>query len=266
MALSEATIGQIYYVVLPLLIRAGQILAARQKELLGLAPKARHERGQVIEEEIRSFLGTTLVQLFPKHSVYDSEKPAIGEAALWQWIVTPIDGGRYYFRGLPLYTIALALKHEGEVVLGLIVEPSTQIVFHALKCEGAFMGDRPLKVSDEKDLANACIYLESMSAMRQASEISIRQRFVKEGCRIHDFGVSTLGLCYLAAGVFDAFIGFKGVGSLPRLAAALLIAKEAGALVSDGEGKALRIKSESNIIAVITQGTKKQCLEILQKR
>src|SRR3989338_2494012 len=146
MASSEADISQIYHVVLPLLLRAGQILTARQKEFVGLNLKARHERGQAIEEEIRTFLGSTLVQLFPKHSVYDPGKSVTGEAAVWQWIATPLDGRRYYFRGLPLYTVSLALKHEGEIVLGLIVEPSTHIAFHALKGEGVFMNDRPLKV------------------------------------------------------------------------------------------------------------------------
>src|SRR3990167_1627544 len=129
MASSEATVSQIYHVVLPLLLRAGQILTVRQKELAGLSPKVRHERGQAIEEEIKSFLSNTLLQLFPKHSIYDPEKLVGGEAAVWQWIVMPLDGGRYYFRGLPLFTVSLALKHEGEVVLGIIIEPTTQAVF-----------------------------------------------------------------------------------------------------------------------------------------
>ena len=266
MASSEATISQIYHVVLPLLLRAGQILTARQKELAVLSRKARHEKGQAIEEEIKSFLSNTLLQLFPKHSIYDPEKLVGGEAAVWQWIVMPLDGGRYYFRGLPLFTVSLALKHEGEVVLGIIIEPATQAVFHALKDEGAFMNDRAIQTSDEKDLANACVYFESVAAAKSSHEASIRQRFAKEGSRIHDFGVSTLGLCYMGAGVFDAFIGFRERGSLPGLAAALLIAREAGASVSDGEGKALRLKSESNIIAVTVVGIKKQCLDILQRR
>lgn len=266
MASSEATISQIYHVVLPLLLRAAQILMARQKELSGLSPKARHERGQAIEEEIKSFLGSTLIQLFPKHSIYDAERPVRGETAAWQWIVAPLDGGRYYFRGLPLFTTSLALKHQGEIVLGIIIEPATQAVFYALKGDGSFMGDRSLKVSDEKGMANGCVYMEEAKTTRRTNETSIRQRFIKEGCRLHDFGVSTLGLCYLAAGVFDAFIGFRSTSSLASLAAALLVAKEAGASVSDGEGKVLQAKSESNIIVVVCPGIKKQCLEIVQKR
>ena len=265
MASSEATVSQIYHVVLPLLLRAGQILMTRQKELVGLTPKARHERGQIIEEEIRSFLSNTLVQLFPSHSIYAPDKPVSGEQSSWQWLVTPLDGGRYYFRGLPLYTISLALKHEGEVVLGIIIEPPTQTVFHVIRGEGAFMNDRPIKVSEEKDLSNACIYLQS-SAAKPSGDANVRLRFIKQGCRIHDFGVSTLGLCYVAVGAFDAFIGFQEAGSLPPLAAALFIAKEAGAAVGDGEGRALRAKSESNLIVVAAPGVKKQCLDLVRQR
>ena len=262
MASSEATISQIYHVVLPLLLRAGQILHTRQKDLFGLAPKSRHESGQAIEEEIKSFLSSTLVQLFPKHSVYDPDKPTNGEAVPWQWLVTPLDGRRYYFRGLPLYTVSLALKHEGEIVLGMVAEPATQIVFHSLKGEGAFMGERPIKVSEEKALAKACIYMFSVPT--KASN-DIRQKFIRTDARVYDFGVNTLGLCYAAAGVFDAFVGFQEAGALPGMAAALVVAKEAGALISDGEGKVLRSKGVSDIIIVTAPGIKKQCLDILQK-
>jgi myo-inositol-1(or 4)-monophosphatase len=262
MAGVEPTLSQIYYVVLPLLLRAGQILAARQRELAGVPIKARHERGQAVEAEIRTFLTETLLQLFPKHGVYEPGSLAAPESPAWQWVVTPLDGGRYYFRGLPLYTTSLALRREGEIVLGIVLEPATQSIFRALKGEGAFLNEQALHVSDERSLTNACCYLESAAAPDER-DLALRARLAAQGCRVHDLGVSTLGLSYVAVGAFDAFLGRRVEGSLPALAAGLLIAKEAGATLSDGDGKPLRPASSSNVILVATPILSRSILGVL---
>lgn len=262
-----ATLSQIYYVILPLLLRAGQILVTRQKELADLSTKARHERGKEIEEEIRTFLEATLMQLFPKHSIYSGPKAA--EANPLQWVVVPLDGGRYYFRGLPLYTTSLALRREGEIVLGIVIEPASQSVFHALKGEGAFFNGKPIHVSEEKVLGKACAYLDAPkddATVTPRKWDTMRSLFAKDGCRINAFEVASLGLCYLATGTFDIFIGFREDPSLARFMAGLVVAKEAGAIIIDGEGKPLRATSASNTILVATPGVVRQCLLLMQSR
>lgn len=260
-----ATLSQIYYVVLPLLLRAGQILVTRQRELVSLGVKERRERGQEIEEEIRSFLETTLMQLFPKHSIYTGGKQTAASSC--QWIVQPLDGGRYYFRGLPLYTTSLALKSDGEVVLGIIVAPASQSVFHAFKGEGSFLNNEKIHVSEEKSLTNVCAYIENShddSATIKQKQTNIQSALIKEGVRLHTFGVSSLGLCFLASGAFDAFLGFRDEVTLSRFMAGLIIVKEAGALIMDGEGKPLRATSASNAIVVAAPGVIRQCLMLVR--
>lgn len=265
-----ATLSQIYYVVLPLLLRAGQVLVTRQKELAGLSTKARHDRGKDIESEIRTFLETTLTQLFPKHAIYASPNPKTNAAANpLQWVVVPLEGGRYYFRGLPLYATSLALRREGEIVLGIVVEPAAQSVFHALKGGGAFLNGQTIGVSEEKMLASACVYFDASRddtpATKRRHE-TIHQALVKGGCRVNAFEVTSLGLCYLAAAALDAFIGFRDDPSLQQFMAGLVIAKEAGAIIMDGEGKPLRATSASNTILVAAPGVARQCLLLVQPR
>ena len=257
-----AALSQIYYVVLPLLLRASQILVTRQKELADLSTKARHERGQEIEAEIRKFLEMTLMQLFPNHAIYTGPK-ADPTAQPLQWVVVPLNGGRYYFRGLPFYATSLALRREGEIVLGVVIEPAAQSVWHALKGEGAYFNGKRVTVSEEKSLNNACIYLDTPQD-RSSSTVKkrelVRNSFVKEGCRINAFEVSSLGLSYLATGAFDVFVGFREDTNLRQFMAGLVIAKEAGAIIMDGEGKPLRATSASNTILVAAPGVVRQCL------
>src|SRR6185295_10078985 len=102
---SGPTLSQMYYIVLPLVRRAGQMLVSRQKGIANLSIKERHQRGADIENEISTFLITTLNRLFPNHRIYGQDRKPEGESdAEYEWIVQPLDGSRYFFRGLPLFT------------------------------------------------------------------------------------------------------------------------------------------------------------------
>jgi myo-inositol-1(or 4)-monophosphatase len=85
-------------------------------------------------------------------------------------------------------------------------------------------------------------------------------------CRVSDLNVRSLGLCYLAVGSFDAFVSFRQETVLYDLLAGFIVAKEAGALVTDGEGKALRSASNSDTIVVAAPGVSRTLLACLKER
>lgn len=263
------TLSQIYYIVLPLLRRSGQMLLSRQKGIANLAVGARHDRGQTVEAEISAFMMTTLNRLFPNHTVLGQDRKPEGESdAKYEWIIQPLDGHRYYYRGLPLYTCSIALRKNGETVLGIVFEPVTDTVYHALKGEGAFAGSLGIRVSDQKDWPDSAVYLESpmgQNEREQKERSAVWQSFSKVGCRIYDLGVPSLGLCYVAAGAFDVLVGgleHEAFGI--DYAAALLIAAEAGSNVTDGSGKALPSDRSPSLVVVATPPIHQKSLGLLK--
>ncbi len=270
MTKTSPTLEQMYYIVLPLIRRAGQMLVSRQKTIIGLKDKERDQREKQIEEEITNFLYTTLNRLFPNHIVHGQDRKAEGESdAAYEWIVQHLDGRRYYAHGLPLYTCSIALRKDGEVVLAIVFEPVTDTVYHALKGEGAFVDALAMHVSDQKDWPESAVYLESpMSANErdQKTRAAIWQSFAKAGCRMYDLGVPSLGLCYVAAGAFDVLIGGQEHEAFATdYAAALLIAQEAGAHISDSTGKSLAEENSASLVIVATPPVHKKSLSLLGK-
>src|SRR6185369_17129960 len=136
-----------------------------------------------------------------------------------------------------------ALRQSGQVVLGIVFEPANDLAYHARLGNGAFANNHPLKTSDQSDSPKAAIYLESPlsdAEHKPEERFKIWQSFVKAGCRVFDLGLPSLGLCYVAAGAFDALIGGpEHVTFAADYAAPLLIAAEAGALVTDQTGGAI---------------------------
>jgi|GEM_PF-1469491 len=261
---SEPSLEQIYYVVLPLVRRAGQMLVSYQPELKALPDKERQDRGKEIEQEIFTFLATTLRQLFPGHSIYGENEEG-KEKSSWQWVLNPLDGGRYYFRGLGLFTTSMALRNKGEVVLGLVYQPAVGTVFHAIKGSGSFSNRRVIKTSNQKDFVGASIYVDVPVGNKNSLELKVIKLLNEEGAVVRDLGVVSLGLCYLASGVFDVLFTSIDSQSLIKQTAGLIVAREAGAVLSDSEGKALSgVKPDHLLVSVVN--LQKKVLAIIAKK
>jgi histidinol phosphatase-like enzyme (inositol monophosphatase family) len=76
-----------------------------------------------------------------------------------RWIVDPIDGTRDFVRGLPTWSNLIGLEADGEVVLGSCNFPAQGELYWAVRGEGAFCGDRPIRISpiDRRDRALICL-------------------------------------------------------------------------------------------------------------
>jgi len=76
-----------------------------------------------------------------------------------RWIVDPIDGTRDFVRGLPTWSNLIGLEVDGEVVLGSCNLPAQGELYWAVRGGGAFLGERPIRVSaiDRRDQAVLCL-------------------------------------------------------------------------------------------------------------
>jgi myo-inositol-1(or 4)-monophosphatase len=79
-----------------------------------------------------------------------------------RWIVDPLDGTTNFLHSNPLFSIAIALEREGQIVAGIIYNPIMDEMFMAEKGKGAFMADksgrdRRLRVAARKTLDDALI-------------------------------------------------------------------------------------------------------------
>ena len=64
------------------------------------------------------------------------------------WLMDPIDGTAHFIRGIPLCSSMLCLIINDQVVATLIHDFVRSDMYWAIKGEGAFKNDQPIKVSD----------------------------------------------------------------------------------------------------------------------
>ncbi len=153
-----------------------------------------------------------------------------------RWIVDPLDGTTNFLHGIPHFAISIALERDGEIVAGLVYEPTRDEMFWAEKGIGAYLNDRRLRVSGRRQLGEALIATGIPFGGRgdQPTYLATLLRVAAATGGVRRLGAAALDLAYVAAGRYDGYWEF---GLFPwDIAAGLLLVREAGGFVSDLAG------------------------------
>lgn len=150
------------------------------------------------------------------------------------FIVDPIDGTRAFIDGKPHFTICLAVVEHGISVVGVVYNPITDEMFEAKKGGGARLNGAPISPNQRRDIKNC-------------SMIGYPRKFKRLGWP--DMHVSIRNsmayrIVMVAAGLRDATVSFTPKSDWD-LAAATLIASEAGAVSRDIDGNDFSYASQS---------------------
>src|SRR5579863_2320685 len=100
------------------------------------------------EEAIRAILCT----LFPSYGFYGEETGRSGADADNLWLVDPIDGTKSFVRECPFFSTQIALMRGGRLILGVSSAPAYGELAWAEQGGGAYLNDKPIRVSTIADL------------------------------------------------------------------------------------------------------------------
>lgn len=166
-------------------------------------------------------------------------------------VIDPIDGSLNAKRGLPLYSISIAVAGGDdmeEMEFGYVANFATGEEWWARRGQGAFLDGERLDIGDpEQDLEilgveSAHPWLVSLHADALAETQAARMRML---------GSAALSLCWVAGGHFDGLISLRPLRSVD-VAAAQLIVREAGGRVAfpdAGDPVTLDLDMRSRVLA-----------------
>ena len=145
------------------------------------------------------------------------------------WVVDPIDGTRSFLKGVPHWTVSVALIEDGIPVIGCVFNPAENELFTASRGAGARLNGREIRVSRRNSIGGC--------RMMGHAFVFDRKRW-RDPWPEMETGVRNsmaYRLCLVASGDWDATftILYKADWDL---AAADLIVNEAGGRVSMHDG------------------------------
>jgi myo-inositol-1(or 4)-monophosphatase len=172
------------------------------------------------------------------------------------WVVDPIDGTRDYMRGRPGWCVSVALIEDRVPVLGVLAAPARGELWTAARGRGSARNGEPLRVSPRAALAGARVPADQLpqvdrdlAAVAKPNSIALR-------------------IAMVAAGEADLVATLRW-GFEWDIAAAALIAEEAGATVSGALGQPLAFNTASGEafgVLVATPGIHAAAVERLRER
>ncbi len=177
----------------------------------------------------------TIQERFPDHGILAEESGRInGDGGLW--IIDPLDGTTNFANNIGLFSISIAFASEGELMAGVVMNPVSGELFTAEKGKGARLNGHPICVSTSKKVSNSLLVTGFPYNLRTTLKtLMIRfENCLKASMGVRRMGSAALDLCYVASGRFS---GFWEQNLKPwDTAAGTLVAREAGAMVTDFSG------------------------------
>jgi len=130
----------------------------------------------VADREAEQLLRATLLRAFPNDGFLGEEFGDSPGTSGFRWIIDPIDGTRNFVRNIPLWGTLVGLTHHGEAIAGVVEVPALGHSYRAIRGEGAFRGERRLRVSDVSDLGKSTMFYTNLSWFERAGR---RDDFLK---------------------------------------------------------------------------------------
>jgi myo-inositol-1(or 4)-monophosphatase len=203
------------------------------------------------DEEAELKVIEVITSVYSDHGFLGEERGEQNPNAKYKWIIDPIDGTNNYVADRDTFSVSIGLEHKGKIILGVVYLPKRDEMFTAELGKGATLNGKKISINNKTEIKKVVVTMSSYPGNTK-QELWINEFNKKILPKIPNakhfgfqkkedvdpvFGRGSMAaeFCYTACGRIDGVIRLK---QKPwDLAAGALIAAEAGAVMTNLEGK-----------------------------
>jgi myo-inositol-1(or 4)-monophosphatase len=216
-----------------------------------------------VDLEANKIILDILESEFPGHGIISEEsRPVAGKD--YTWYVDPLDGTTNYTLAFPFVGTCMGLVFRGRPVLGVVYNPMADEMFMGEDGKGATLNGRRIRVSGNGDLRKTIVSFCHNNTPGSIETVGRVFSYFKTNARDYrKLGSGNLEICYVACGRNDVY--FRPDLISYDVVAGYVVAKEAGARITDWSGTELTMESGD---ILVTNGTAihGKVLDILRRR
>lgn len=125
----------------------------------------------IADREAERILRERIGASFPDHAILGEEEgETTGKNPDYRWIVDPIDGTKSFISGVPLYGTLVGVEVRNEPAVGVLYLPALDDMICAATGLGAWWNNRPCRVSQTANLADAVVVTSSIVGCQERSD------------------------------------------------------------------------------------------------
>jgi histidinol-phosphatase len=198
----------------------------------------------IADVETEQAIKQVLRDAFPDHGFYGEETGRERADADYVWLIDPIDGTKSFVRDYPFFSTQIALLKNETFILGVSNAPLFDELAFAEAGGGAYLNDRPLRVSEFDSPEQAILSFGNIRRLTESARWSQVGKLIQRFDRVRGYG-DFYHYHLLAAGKIDAVI--ESDVNILDIAALSVIVQEAGGRVSDLQGAPLSLQTTTII-------------------
>lgn len=199
----------------------------------------------VADREAEMAIRAVISEHFPDHALFGEEFGREGESRCL-WLIDPIDGTRSFIRGLPFWSVQIALMVDDEIVLGVSSAPAFSETAWARRGGGAFINGLPVRSRATRDLERADVCFGNLRSLARSQGWRWVGEIVAAAARTRGYG-DFYSYHRLADGGQDAVI--ESDVNILDIAAVSILVEEAGGVFTDLDGRGIGLETGSVLAA-----------------
>ncbi|WP_275554710.1 inositol-1-monophosphatase [Mixta sp. Marseille-Q2659] len=219
--------------------KAGNLIAKNYEtpDAVEASQKGSNDFVTNVDRDAERLIIEVIRKSYPQHTIIGEESGELAaEDQDVQWVIDPLDGTTNFIKRLPHFAVSIAVRIKGRTEVAVVYDPMRNELFTAVRGQGAQLNGYRLRGSNARDLDGTILATGFPFKQKQhaATYMKVVTKLFTECADFRRTGSAALDLCYVAAGRVD---GYFEIGLKPwDFAAGELIAREAGALVTDFTG------------------------------
>lgn len=189
----------------------------------------------------------------PDDYILSEESEAAKDLKTWQppegfwWCIDPIDGTSNFARGIPSWSISIAVFKGTQPYAAAVYDVTRDDLFSGMVGAGAFRNGEPIKATTGIAFEWAMCSVDYPTATQDRQNIiTVANTLLPQVRTIRTWGTSALALAHVAAGYLDAYI------NLTRkpwdIGAGILLAQVSGASVTALDGSPWTLDSQTLLV------------------
>lgn len=140
--------------------KAGNVIAKgyERRDALQTTLKSTNDYVTNIDKASEEAIIEVIRKSYPDHTIITEESGALeGKDSDIQWVIDPLDGTTNFVKGLPHFSVSIAIRVKGRTEVGVVYDPIRNELFTAVRGEGAKINDMRLRVENKRDLAGTVL-------------------------------------------------------------------------------------------------------------
>jgi myo-inositol-1(or 4)-monophosphatase len=211
--------------------------------------KGLHDFVSYVDKGSEEILVERLSVILPEAGFITEEGTSKKKGLKYCWVIDPLDGTTNFLHGVRPYAISVALQEDNEPVAGVVHEVSGNETFTAWENGGAWLNNRPVRVSSAARLSDSLVAtgFPYSNFSRLEKYMNCLTHLWKTTHGIRRLGSASIDLAYVACGRFEAFYEYDL--QLWDISAGILLIREAGGCVSDFSGNEKNLTGDEIVAA-----------------